>query len=82
MNAPSFQAPIPTIEERRIRRTLHVVYQITYHFVWIPRYRKTVLQGQITERLNQLLYTVADQYEFEVLPDHLFVSTPPTYALA
>lgn len=89
MNAPSFQAPMPTMEERRIRRTPHAVYQITYHFVWIPRYRKIVLRGQIAERLNQLLYTIADQHEFEVLalevlPDHvhLFVSAPPTYALA
>jgi putative transposase len=76
-------------KSNRICRTPHAVYPINYHFVWIPRYRKTILQGQIAERLKQLLYAIAHQYGFEVLalevmPDHvhLFVSAPPQCASA
>lgn len=75
--------------ESQIRYTPHAVYQINYHFVWIPRCRKTVLQGDIADRPRQLIYAIAKQYGFEVLalevmPDrvHLFVSVPPKYAPA
>ena len=57
---------------------------INYHLVWIPRYRKKVLGGPITERLKALLQEIADQYGFEllaqeVMPDHVhvFVTAPP-----
>jgi putative transposase len=75
--------------ESQIRYTPHAVYQINDPFVWIPRYRKTVMQGDIADGLKQLIYAIAQQYEFDILaregmPDHvhLFVSAPPKYAPA
>jgi len=66
------------------KRTPHCVYQINYHFVWIPRYRKKVLVGPVAKRLQAICATIATELEFEILalevmPDHvhLFVSWPP-----
>ena len=31
-----------------------------YHLVWIPKYRKRILQGKLAERLQELLYECAE----------------------
>jgi len=61
------------------------VYLIQYHLVWCPKRRKPVLVGKIKERLEQIIYEVADELGIKVLklsinPDHLhlFVSAYPT----
>ena len=71
------------------RSTRHAVYNINYHIVWIPKYRKNILIGKIELRLKEMLYEVAENYGYEILgmevmPDHihLFVSAPPRYAPA
>jgi putative transposase len=67
----------------------HSAYVINYHLVWIPRYRKKVLVGDVEARLKELLAEIAKQYGFEILavevmPDHvhLFVSAPAKFAPA
>ncbi|MBU0491879.1 MAG: IS200/IS605 family transposase [Chloroflexi bacterium] len=71
------------------RRTRHAVYNLNYHVVWIPKYRRHVLTGPIAVRLREILVAIADQYGLEILafegmPDHihLFVSAPPRYSPA
>jgi len=61
------------------------VYLIQYHLVWCPTRRKPVLVGKIKERLEQIIYEVADKLGIKILklainPDylHLFVSAYPT----
>lgn len=61
------------------------VYLIQYHLVWCPKRRKPVLVGKIKERLEQIIYEVADELGIKDLklainPDHLhlFVSAYPT----
>ncbi len=34
----------------------HTRHRLQFHLVWIPKYRKRVLQGKIAIRLKQLLY--------------------------
>ena len=76
--------------DKNLRRNPHCVYPqdaervINYHLVWIPRYRKQILTGDIEARLKQLLGEIATHYGFEILahevmpdPVHLFVSAPP-----
>ena len=69
------------------KRTRHAVYNINYHFVWIPKYRRKVLVGAVAERLGELLHEKIAELGGEVLnimiqPDHvhLFGSFPPTIA--
>jgi putative transposase len=61
------------------------VFLIQYHLVWCPKRRKPVLVGKVKERLEQIIYQVADELGIKVLelainPDHihLFISAYPT----
>jgi putative transposase len=63
------------------------VYNINFHIIWCPKYRRRVLVGQVENRLKDLLGEKAERLgisikTMEVMPDHvhLFVSSPPTLA--
>lgn len=71
----------------RYRKNAGAVYNLHYHFVWCPKYRKKVLVGLVETALKQLLAEKAETLDIqieaiEVMPDHvhLFVSAPPTLA--
>jgi putative transposase len=71
------------------KTTYNATYDIQYHFVWIPKYRKRILTGAIKSRLEQLFWQCCDINQFEIIelalqPDHvhLFVSAKPRYAPA
>ena len=40
------------------RKTSHSVYDIKYHIVWITKYRKQVLKGEVGLRLRELVRQV------------------------
>ena len=72
-----------------IRRTKHAVYDIKYHLVWIPKYRKDILSGEVGEYLKEVFQRIAEEYELvidtmEVMEDHvhIFVEVPPRYSPA
>ena len=67
----------------------HTVWDCKYHIVWIPKYRKKVLYGQIRKYLGEIFRELAEQKESKVLeghlmPDHvhMLLSIPPKYAVA
>jgi putative transposase len=69
------------------KRTRHAAYNINWHFVWIPKYRRPVLVGKVSERLVELLHQKTAElggeiFDLTVQPDHvhLFCSFPPTIA--
>ena len=73
----------------KARRGAHTVYRLAYHFVWIPRYRRKVLTGDVAQRLDELIREIcaARDWEVEALTVqsdhvHLFVSCPPRDAPA
>ncbi len=68
-------------------RTRHAVYNITYHFVWTPKFRRAVLEGAVADRCVELLGELVPALggsiiELVVRPDHvhLFGHFPPTLA--
>jgi putative transposase len=70
-----------------IKRTKHAVYDLKYHLVWIPKYRKGIMGGEVSEYLKGIFQRIAEEYEFsidtmEVVEDHvhIFVEVPPRYA--
>ena len=73
-----------------IRRTRHAVYDLKYHFVWVPKYRANVLGGEeVVRYLKEVFTGIAEEYEFhidtmEVMEDHvhLFIEAPPSYSPA
>jgi putative transposase len=73
----------------KTRRTAHTVYQLAYHFVWIPKFRAKILGGAVGMRLKEMILEVCAEYDWEVgglevMEEHvhLFLSCPPRYAPA
>ena len=71
----------------RYRRTAGAVYNLHYHLVWCPKYRRPVLTDAVETRLKELLAEKAAAMDvqieaLEVVPDHvhLLVAAPPTDA--
>jgi putative transposase len=67
----------------------HTVWDCKYHVVWIPKYRKKVLFGDLRRHLGGLIRELALQKESNIveghlMPDHLhmLVSIPPKYSVA
>jgi len=70
---------------KQYRKGPHTVYQCHYHFVFIPKYRKPILRGEVGRYLRELIREVCRTYDIAILeghirPDHvhLFLSVPPT----
>ena len=62
----------------------HSRYNLKYHIVWIPKYRRSLLVGALAVRLREIVYEVAEEYGFhiiahEIMPDHvhMLVEAPP-----
>ncbi len=71
--------------DKRWSTSNKAIYNIGYHLIWCPKYRRKVLTGKIEIRLKDLLYKKAKEIEIEiknleVMPDHvhLFIKTDPT----
>ena len=66
------------------RRTSHTRFDIKLHFVWITKYRKPLLTGEIAVSVRQWTRQICAELEVEILKGHvsrdhvhLFVSVPP-----
>lgn len=67
----------------------HSKWECKYHIVWIPKYRRKKLFGELRKELGQVLRELARQKESEIieghlLPDHvhMLISIPPKYSVA
>ena len=47
-----------------IRKGRGYVYSIKYHIVWCVKYRHKVIQGEIENKLKELLYKIAEDNNF------------------
>ena len=52
------------------------VYNVAYHIIWCPKYRRAILVDDVAERLKTLLYEQASKFgwiieSMEVMPDHV-----------
>ena len=72
-----------------VHRTKHAVYDLKYHLVWIPKYRKHILVKEVEEYLKEVFKKIAKEYGFnidtmEVVEDHvhIFGEAPPRYSPA
>ena len=69
----------------RYTTSAHCIYNLGYHIIWCPKYRRKVLVNGIDERLKELLNETSAALEItiekmEVMPDHvhLFVKGKPS----
>ena len=70
-----------------IKSTRHAVYDLKYHLVWVPKYRKHIFDDEIRKSVKEVFQKIAEEYEFEidtmeVMEDHvhIFVEAPPRYS--
>ncbi len=67
----------------------HTKWECKYHVVWIPKWRKRVLYGQLRKELGQILRGLAMQKESELMEGtlkadhvHMVISIPPKYSVS
>lgn len=67
----------------------HTRWDCKYHIVFIPKYRRKALYGELREELGKVLRALALQresniHEGHLLPDHvhMLISIPPKYSVA
>lgn len=71
------------------RKTGHSVYDLKYHVVWITKYRKPVLHGQVALRLRELIRQTCATMDVYIISGHvsvdhvhLLLSVPPNLAVS
>ncbi len=67
----------------------HTKWECKYHIIWIPKWRKRILYGQLRKELGQTLRGLAMQRESEVIEGtlkvdhvHMVISIPPKYSVS
>lgn len=71
------------------RKTAHSVYDLKYHLVWITKYRKPVLRGEVAVRVRELVRQTCQSLDVYIVSGHvssdhlhLLVSVPPQVAVS
>ena len=74
---------------RSVNSLNHTRWECKYHIVFIPKYRKKVLFGEIRRELGEVFHRLARQKESLIEEGHLMgdhvhmmISIPPKYAVA
>jgi len=67
----------------------HTQWECKYHIVFIPKYRRKVLYGELRRRLGEVFRKLAEQKESRVeeghlMPDHvhMLMAIPPKHSVA
>ncbi len=85
---PHFNPEVHKIESKiaTVRTSHHCKFNINYHIIWIPKYRKPILKGKVKDVLrtiiNGICYDIrVNPLALEIMPDHLhlFVGARPTH---
>lgn len=74
----------------QIRLSVHGAYRHQYHIIWIPKYRKKILQGHLKVFLSERLGDIRTHYpdieieqcNIQVDHVHLVICIPPRYAVS
>ena len=69
---------------KHYRKTSHAVYDIKFHVVWITKYRKPALCGEVAIRVRDLIREISKSMDVEIIKGHvskdhlhLLMSVPP-----
>ncbi len=71
------------------KKLKHTTWECKYHLVWIPKYRKKIIYGQLRKYLGEILKELALQRESKILEGHLMgdhvhvlISIPPKHSVS
>ena len=67
----------------------HSRWECKYHVVFIPKYRRKAIYGEVRQRLGEILHDLARQKEGRIIEGHLLadhvhrcIEIPPKHAVA
>ena len=70
-----------------MKSTAQARYDLRYHFVWIPRYRKRVLRGEVGKQIEGMIRYCCQVHDWEVFElaveidhVHLYMGAQPKYS--
>jgi putative transposase len=70
-------------------KTRYTHYSIAYHLVWIPKYRRKILVGDVEVETKRLIAECCERHQLKLLAletdidhVHVFISAPPRYSPA
>ena len=74
----------------KIRFSAHGAYHHQYHVVWIPKYRKKVLKGELKQFVEKRLFEIQEYHpeveieQFSIQDDHVHLVSviPPKYSVS
>ena len=74
---------------KNYRKTSHTVYDVKVHLVWITKYRKKVLTGEVAKRSREIIREVCKENEIEIIAGHIskehvhmLLSIPPYISIS
>jgi len=73
-----------------IHYSAHGAYHHQYHIVWIPKFRKKILTGELKQYIEQHLFDIKtyhpdieiEKYSIQKDHVHLVIIIPPKYAVS
>jgi len=72
---------------KRLKSTAQAKYDLRYHFVFIPRYRKRILEGNLAKRIEGMIRFAAQIHEWEIFElaiqkdhVHLYLGAKPKWS--
>ena len=70
-----------------LKSTAQTKYDLRYHFVWVPRYRKRVLTGKLAKQIEGMIRFAAQIHEWEIYElamqhdhVHLYMGAQPKWS--
>ena len=74
---------------RHYRLGAHTKTDLKVHVIWIPKYRKPILTGDVAVRVRDLIRSIAAEHELEIISGkvardhvHVFVSYRPPQSVS
>ncbi len=71
------------------RHGAHTVFRLHLHLVWVTKYRKAVMTGEVGLRLRELIREICGNSEVTIIKGHvakdhvhLFLSVPPSITIS
>lgn len=75
--------------DKRWKTNESSIYNIGYHIIWCPKYRRKILTGEIESRLKELLLLKSTENgwtieNMEIMPDHvhIFIKATPSDSIS
>lgn len=64
------------MEDHKYRYTKGSISSLNYHFVFVPKRRKSVLIGDVAKRLQEIIFELVKEHGWEltaleIMPDHV-----------